>query len=171
MEDLHKRWPHRWLNSKAVARTSKIQGTGVFAKEKIFKGEPVGVLGGVIVHKSQIAEYRTLMTQVGIQIDDDFFIVPTTRDELEKYGVFNHSCNPNIGFSNSITFIAMRDIEPTEELVFDYAFCETFYKGFNCHCGVTTCRKKIHSDDWKIKEIQNKYGDFFSPYLKRKFLK
>jgi SET domain-containing protein len=169
IEDLHKKWPHRWLSPKAEAHDSDIQGTGVFAKDKIIKGESVGVLGGVIVPKDQIGEYRDIMTQVGIQIDDDFFIVPTTREELETQGVFNHSCNPNIGFSNSITYVAMRDIEPGEELVFDYAFCETCYDGFNCHCGSKTCRHKVTQDDWKNKEIQEKYGKYFSPYLRDKF--
>ena len=168
MQDLHQRWPHRWLNSKAEGRPSKIQGTGVFAKEKIFKGEEIGVLGGVIVHKDQIKEYWSIMNQVGIQISDNFFIVPTTREELEKYGVFNHSCESNVGFSNSITFVAMRDIEPGEELVFDYAFCETFYNGFDCKCGTKSCRKKITPEDWKIKSIQEKYRGYFSPYLKDK---
>jgi len=170
VEDLHKKWPHRWLNSKAEARHSGIQGTGVFAKEKILKGESIGVLGGVIVHKNDIQEYRSIMTQVGIQIDDDFFIVPTTREELEENGVYNHSCDPNIGFSNSITYIAIRDIEAGEELVFDYAFCETFYNGFDCHCGSEACRHKITSDDWKIKDIQKEYGKYFSPYLKNKII-
>ena len=168
MEDLHNKWPHRWLNHKAEVRPSKIEGTGVFAKEKILKDEPCGVLGGVIVHRNDIKEYRSLMTQVGIQIDSDFFIVPTTREELEKQGVFNHSCEPNAGFSNSITFIAMRDIEPGEELVFDYAFCETAYDGFECHCNTRTCRHKITSEDWKLRDIQEKYSEYFSPYLRSK---
>src|SRR6185437_15536376 len=127
MEDLHQRWGHRWLNPKAECRESKIEGLGVFANKKILKGEVCGVLGGVIVHRDDIKEYRKIMTQVGIQVDRDFFIVPTNREDLEKYGVFNHSCNPNIGFLNSIAFVAIRDVEPREELVFDYAFCETYY--------------------------------------------
>ena len=171
MQDLHQKWPHRWVNSKAEARLSKIAGTGVFAKEKIFRGETCGVLGGVIVHRDSIQEYRAMMSQVGIQIDWDFFIVPTTREELEKQGVFNHSCAPNVGFSNSVTFIAMRDVEPGEELVFDYAFCETFYDGFECKCGSSDCRKQITSDDWKKKEIQQKYLEYFSPYLRDKIQK
>ncbi|MCH7493002.1 SET domain-containing protein [Patescibacteria group bacterium] len=168
MEDLHKIWPHRWLSSKAEPSQSLIQGSGVFAKKKIYKGESVGVLGGVVVHKNQIKKYWQLMTHVGIQIDDSFFIVPTTREELEKHGVFNHSCEPNIGFSNSITFVTIKDIEPGQELVFDYAFCETLRDSFTCRCGTKTCRKKISPEDWKSKKIQEKYKKFFSPYLKDK---
>jgi SET domain-containing protein len=168
MQDLHERWHHRWLSPKAEARSSNIQGTGVFAKEKILKGEPVGVLGGVIVHKDDIKEYQSILGHVGIQIDDNFFIVPTTREELERDGVFNHSCNPNIGFSNSLTFVAMRDIETGEELVLEYAFSEALYESFDCRCNAKNCRKKISPDDWKNKDIQNKYKIYFSPYLKDK---
>ena len=171
MEDLHNRWPHRWLSPKAEARKSGIQGTGVFAKEKILKGENIGVLGGVIVPTSEIAEYRKIMTQVGIQIDDSFFIVPTTREELERLGVFNHSCEPNIGFSNSITYVAMRDIEPGEELVFDYGFNETAYDGFDCHCGTKSCRHHITPKDWMNTDLQEKFGRYFSPYLRDKIAK
>jgi len=170
MQDLHQRWPHRWLSKKAEAKPSKIQGTGVFAKKSISKGEEVGVLGGVIVHKNEIEDYRALMTQVGIQIGENFFIVPTSREELEQFGVFNHSCNPNIGFSNSITFVAIRDIKPDEELVFDYAFNETFFPGFECNCKTASCRRKITQDDWKDKNIQEKYLKYFSPYLKDRIL-
>lgn len=168
MQDLHQLWPHRWLSPKAKPRQSNIQGIGVFAKEKILKGEKVGVLGGIIVSKAHIREYRKIMTQVGIQIDDNFFIVPATREELEKYGVFNHCCEPNIGFSNSITYIAIRDVKKGEELVFDYAFCETYFDGFNCNCGSKFCRHHITKDDWKNKDIQKKYYNYFSPYLKSK---
>jgi hypothetical protein len=168
IKDPHSKWSHRWLNKKAVARSSKIEGTGVFSNNKITFREPVGVLGGVIVHKNEIKEYWEIMGHVGIQIDDDFFIVPTTREELEMYGVFNHSCEPNCGFSNSITLVALRDIEVGEELVFDYAFCEIYQKGFDCKCGTNNCRKRITANDWKLAKIQKKHIKYFSPYLRDK---
>lgn len=165
-DDLHNKWSHRWLNSKAEARQSNIEGLGVFAREDISKGEYLAVLGGVIVPKAEIEEYWRTVGHVGIQVNDNFFIVPTTRQELEVKGVFNHSCEPNIGFNDSITFIAIRDIKAGEELVFDYAFNETYHHGFDCNCQIKNCRKHITADDWKLEEIKNKYGQYYSPYLK-----
>ncbi len=162
------RWHHRWLNPKAKAGASAIEGMGVFAKDRILKGEVVGVLGGLIVPTSEIEDYRKIMGQVGIQADVGFFIVPATRNELEEFGVFNHSCEPNVGFINSITLVAIKDIEVTVECVFDYAFCETAYKGFTCRCGRVGCRKTIASNDWQREDIQKKYGCYYSPYLKSK---
>ena len=166
MEDLHKKWPHRWFNSKAEARKSKIHGIGVFAKKNIRLGEAVGVLGGVIVPKSDIKKYWKMMGHVGIQIDEIFFIVPTTREELERGGVFNHSCQPNLGFSNSITLIAIKNINAGDELVFDYAFNETTHS-FKCNCGSAQCRGKIRPNDWQDPKLIKKYGRFYSPYLKK----
>lgn len=165
MEDLHKRWPHRWITSKAESRKSQLHGFGVFAKDLIKKGENVGVFGGIVVPTKDIRKYWEKVAHIGIQISDDFFIVPSTRKEVEIGGVFNHSCNPNCGFVNTFTLIALKDINPEEELVFDYAFCETYMDNFECNCNSNNCRKTISGNNWQIKEIQEKYIKFFSPYL------
>jgi uncharacterized protein len=169
MKDLHNTWAHRWITPKARSAQSKIDRLGVVAIQDIKKGEPVGVLGGVIVSSREIEKYWYKMGHVGIQIDDNFFIVPTSREELEITGVFNHSCDPNCGFSNSITFITLRDIKAGEELVFDYAFCESKIKEFVCECGSLNCRKVIKPTDWKNSELWEKYGEYYSPYLREKF--
>lgn len=168
MEDLHNRWSHRWLHPNAECRESPIHGLGVFAKRSINKGEIVAILGGLIVPKEEIQGYWDILGHVGIQINEDFFIVPSSREELKKKGVFNHSCNPNIGFVDDIRFVAIRDIEPEEEICFDYAFNETIDEGFECNCGSKNCRKVVKPSDWKNPEIRKRYREFFSPYLRRK---
>lgn len=168
MKDLHNKWSHRWLSPKAEARNSVIHGLGVFAKAQIGAGEDIAVLGGVIVPRSEIREYWEIMGHVGIQFNDDFFIVPTSREELEEKGVFNHSCEPNLGFKDSITLIAIKDIEPGQELVFDYAFNETYHDSFKCNCGSKNCRDTIRPDDWQKLEIKEEYAEFYSPYLRNK---
>jgi len=168
MQDLHKRWSHRWLSPKAEVKNSPIHGLGVFAKSSIKAGEEVGVLGGIIVSKSEIQEYWKIMGHVGIQFNNNFFIVPTSREELKEKGVFNHSCEPNLGFGDSITLVAIKDIEPDQELVFDYAFNETYHNSFQCNCESEGCRGTIKPDDWQKPEIKEKYKDFYSPYLKNK---
>lgn len=162
-------WGTRWLTPKAKPIQSNIEGLEVQAIRLIKKGEPVGVLGGLVIHKKEIKEYWKKEGHVGIQISNDFFIVPPNRNELRKYGVYNHSCDPNIGFGNeSIIFYAIKDIKPDEELVFDYAMCEIDKPSFRCNCGTKNCRKIVKPSDWKQKDIQKKYGKYFSPYLKSK---
>ncbi len=164
------RWKHRWINPKAVSKTSPVQGEGVFAKETINKGEVVGVLGGIVVPKTEHKEYLKELGHIGIQIHDDFFICPSSREE-HKQGIFNHSCEPNCGFNKAIILVAMRNIKAGEELCFDYAFCETEFEDFKCNCKKQGCRKRITKNDWRIRSIQEKYFDYFSPYIKEKIKK
>lgn len=163
------KWGTRWLTSKAKVKNSNIEGLGVVAVKSITKGEPVGVLGGIIVPKSEVKEYWKKEGHVGIQISDEFFIVPPNRAELKKYGVYNHSCDPNIGFgAESIVLYATRNIKPGEELVFDYAGCELNKPAFKCNCGSENCRGVVKPTDWKNKTIQKNYGKYFSPFVKSK---
>ena len=67
-----------------------------------------------------------------------------------------------------ITFVAMRDINKDEELTVDYAFIDNEDYSFKCTCGSEKCRKIITDFDWKIKELQVKYYDYFAQYLKDK---
>jgi hypothetical protein len=147
---------------------SAIHGLGLVAKEHIDKGEIIFIYGGVIVPKTEIKDYWKELGHIGLQIGDDFWICPTSRKEIEDQGVVNHSCEPNAGFQNQITLIAMSEIILGEEITFDYAFSESFMEGFECKCGRSNCRKKITEDDWKIKSIREKYEEYYSPYLKKK---
>lgn len=168
MEDLHKKWPHRWVTPKARAMHSKIHGTGVEAIEDIEKGEIVFVLGGIIVPSSEIKEYQKKVGDFGTKINDDFWIVPSSKEEIEVGGAVNHSCDPNLGFNGEISVIAIKDIKTGEELTMDYALYHTAMENMGCNCGSENCRKIIKSTDWMIKELQEKYYEYFSPYLKEK---
>lgn len=160
---------HRWLTPKAESYDSPAHGLGIRAKEDIKEGEDILVYGGVIIDKSQTQEYWDLMGHIGTQIDDNFFIVPTSREEIKARGTINHSCEPSCGFKDQIQLFAIRDIKAGEEITLDYAFCESLYPmNFECKCGAKSCRKVVTNNDWKIKEVQEKYGKYFSPYLKRK---
>lgn len=88
--DLHSRWSHRWHNPKVQPFSSKVHGLGAKAKELILKGETVFVYGGIIVPKTEILEYRERLGEIGIPISDDFFLVPTSHEELEVEGIMNH---------------------------------------------------------------------------------
>ena len=160
------KWGTRWITSKARPIKSKIDSRGVEAIKPIKKGETVAVLGGLIVPKNQIKEYWKKMGIVGIQMSDGFYIVPPNHQELEKYGVYNHSCDPNIGFHESIVVYAIRNIKKGEELVIDYAMTETDKPSFKCNCGSKNCRKVIRPTDWKLKDVQKRLGKYFSPFLR-----
>ncbi|MDO8335893.1 MAG: SET domain-containing protein-lysine N-methyltransferase [Candidatus Saccharibacteria bacterium] len=171
-DNFHQRWSHRWLSPKTEVRESPICATGVFAVESIKKGEVIRVTGGIVLPKSQASEYNKLLNyvvdNVYLDISDDFALAPTPED-LELTATINHSCEPNAGFLDTITIIAIRDIEEGEEIGWDYAFSQTTFDNFECRCLTPSCRKIIKATDWQIKSIQDKFGSYFSPYLKSKF--
>lgn len=65
----------------------------------------------------------------------------------------------------------MRTIEPGEEITFDYAMSDSnnfLFGDWECLCGSHNCRGKITCDDWKNPELWQRYGQYFTPYLKKK---
>jgi len=169
MEDLHLHWKHRWLTPKAKVFKSKIFGYAPHAIQNIDKGELIRVTGGIVIPKKDIKKYQEKIGfSAEIQVDDNFFLAPSDDNERKDTGLFNHSCNPSVGFLDSIRIIAIRNIKSGEELCLDYAFYGGAFEPFECRCDSKNCRKIITIDDWKIKEIQEKYGEYFSPYLKKK---
>ena len=161
----------RWLTPKAMSYESPKHGLGIKAIAEIKKGEDILVYGGLIISSDETKEYWDLMGHIGTQIDDHFFIVPANREEIKHTGTINHSCEPNTGFKDQIQLIAIRDIHPHEEITLDYAFCESSHPmNFSCSCGSSHCRKTVTNNDWQLTEQQKKYGQYFSPYLKRRFM-
>lgn len=155
------------LSNKVEIRTNSLNGKGIFAKENIKKGEIVFIKGGHILTRDEIFSSEVINSY--FPISDEYFLGATNKDEEEQIKLFqNHSCNPNVGLHGEITFIAMRDIEKDEELTVDYAFIDNEDYSFECTCGSNNCRKTITGFDWKIKELQDKYYEYFAQYLKDK---
>jgi SET domain-containing protein len=161
----------RWINPKIEVKISPLGGIGIFAKDKIVKGEIIGIPAGILIEKKDWLDYTKENGDLGMQIDDNFFLCPESREDVEKIGAVNHSCNPNTGMDGTLLNVAMRDIEQGEECTVDYGTCFSFHKEFGCNCGTENCRKKITSEDWKIDELQNRLGDYFSYFLKKKINK
>ncbi|HMP85080.1 MAG TPA: SET domain-containing protein [Candidatus Paceibacterota bacterium] len=69
----------------------------------------------------------------------------------------NHSCDGNVGFDVKNNFVAMRDIEPGEELCWDYGLAEKNPDFMlKCKCGSKKCRKLITGHDW-LDNVDNEY--------------
>ena len=62
----------------------------------------------------------------------------------------------------------MRDIQAGEELCHDYAMARSLTYELKCRCGSNLCRGIVTGEDWKRKDLQSRYGDYFSSYLLRK---
>ena len=157
-----------YISPKAAIKESGIHGRGLFAVESIPQGEVVCVKGGYIFDGRQLAAMPDWFRAAEIQIDRDLFIGPVSEQEREGSMVFsNHSCDPNIGVQGQIVFVAMRNIEPGEELTHDWATTDDGDYEMSCECGAAECRKVITGKDWQRPDLQQKYRGYMSWYLQR----
>lgn len=158
-----------YISPKAAARESSIHGTGLFAIAPITKGEVVCVKGGYIFNRHTLQTMPDWYRAAEIQIADDLFIGPLAEDERAGSMIFsNHSCEPNIGVQGQVVFVAMRDIEAGEELTHDWATTDDDDYEMDCRCGAASCRKVITGQDWRRKDLQEKYRGYLSWYLAEK---
>lgn len=158
-----------YLNPKCqVDQYEDKGGCGVVAREPIQKDEVISVWGGGrIVPAKDLDPTMESFTQRVIQVEEGLFLVAALP--LEPTDCFNHSCEPNIGFSGQLCLVAMRDIVPGEELNFDYAMCDgSSYDEFDCQCGSRNCRGKVKGSDWSLPELWERYDGYFMPYLARR---
>lgn len=167
---MQKRSTH-WVSPKLEARANPAKGNfGLFAAQFIPAGEMVVCWGGDIVTSAQFALLSPHEKEHSSQVEDDLYQVPCRDEEPGDY--VNHSCAPNIGFISSITLVALRDIQPDEEVCIDYAMCDsTPYDEFDCGCGTAVCRGRITGNDWQLPQLQAAYDGYFSPYLQRRINK
>jgi uncharacterized protein len=159
---------HSFLSGKLEGRSFPGKGgKGVFATERVEKGEILTVWGGIVVPGSRFFEFTDYARTHSIQVEEDLYLMPLTGDDPADY--FNHSCDPNAGLYGQISLVAMRVIEKGEEVCFDYAMSDSNpYDEFECSCGSPNCRGKITADDWALPDLQKRYEGYFTPYLQRR---
>ncbi len=162
-----------WVNPKIIIQNVDRKGIGSFAGSPISKDEVIIVQGGKIMDYKQILEsdYKSFNDHC-FQIEKDLLVCPTEPKTEYLDGVFqvNHSCHPNCGFKGQIVLVAMKDIQPGEEITYDYAMTDAnrhhvTCTEMECFCGTDTCRHVITGDDWKNEDLQKKYKGFFSAYI------
>jgi len=164
-----KRNASSYRSVKTEIRKSDTEGHGLFAKELIREGEIVSVRGGHIITRQMEENVNKPDGYWGYPIADDYVLAPLNTQEVADVMMFlNHSCDPNVGILGQIIFVAMRDIDSNEELTIDYAMFGANKEPMQCNCRSTNCRGIITDSDWRIKNLQEKYGGYFSSYIQMK---
>ena len=134
---------------------SPIQGYGAFATERIPAGTRlVEYVGERLTPDQADARYpddeadrhHTYL----FAIDDDVVVDAAVDGNEARF--INHSCDPNCDAvieEKRIWIETIRDVEPGEELAYDYAYIledrhtPAAKKRFPCHCGSVNCRGTI----------------------------
>lgn len=101
------------------------------------------------------AATHTHPSKYTVQVNDEAHII-LSPDFLQYT---NHSCNPNVFFdTSSMEFIALKAIEPGDELTFFYPSTEWFMaEPFHCLCGEANCIGTIKGAKELPAEIINRY--------------
>ena len=188
----------------AEAEDETIHGKGLVASAKVYKGEVVWfdpASKPEIVDDETAAEddlvaiadiqadpnpFNKMVHHFTVQVSDTHYEGFEGARTIEEIKIIvnndasffmNHSCDPNCWFSvaNSSIMVARRDIEPGEEITFDYGLQESanfpwFDDGaFACGCGAKRCRGRLRPTDWmRLCDEQWYPDDAFAPYLKDK---
>jgi SET domain-containing protein len=124
-------------------------GKGCFSTEFIKNGEFICFCQGKEVSWNE-QERRYLEGKD--RLDDPLQMSETEYIELDRpYIYFNHSCNPNSGIRGKNELIAIKNINPGDEIVYDYStvtWDDLWVKThgswtMNCACNEKNCRKII----------------------------
>src|SRR5215510_10127502 len=157
-----------YLSPKTAVHESPIEGRGLFAVEPMRKGEIVAIKDGYIFNRQTWCDIGKSLGPADIPIAEDFVIGPLRAEEREGNMIFsNHSCDPNIGVQGQIVFVAMRVVQPGEELTHDWAMTDCDDSSMACNCGAACCRRIVTGADWKQVALQEKYRGYFSWYLQQ----
>ncbi|XXQ34806.1 SET domain-containing protein [Plasmodiophora brassicae] len=170
-----------WYDPRAELRHRPDGALGMFCRTTpgmAFRaGEKILVFSGKVVHRDQLLEPGALSArdwEMSLQVHQDLWQIPAWKesgDKCETTDYVNHSCDPSCGMLDSVTVVAIRDIQEGEEITIDYAMVNDGLitepsDNFVCSCNSSICRGKITSSDWRIPELQRRYGDYFSPFMR-----
>jgi SET domain-containing protein len=142
------------------------RGRGVVAERNFKHGEVIAIWRGSIITEREVIALPESERNQLLQVDEDAFLI--TNKALLAVDYINHSCEPNCGFTDSTTLVAMREIAAGEAITFDYAMSDTkAIFAFDCWCSTSKCRKKIIGNDWRLADLQERYSGWFAPHVAR----
>jgi len=100
----------------------------------------------------ELAQLSPDQRRLVLQVDENHYLL----SDVEGWADWvNHCCKPNAGLRGQVTLVAMRDIEPGEEICYDYAMSDgSAYDGFECRCERVGCRGRVSGDDWMLAEMK-----------------
>ena len=136
-------------------RPSPMQGLGAFATHRIPAGTRLVEYAGERLTPAQAeARYPDVPGErhhTFLFAIDELVVIDAAVDGNDARWI-NHSCAPNcdaVVDEGRIWIESIRDIQPGEELAYDYAFTLTerhtpaAKRRYPCHCGAVTCRKTM----------------------------
>ncbi len=139
------------------------KGFGLFTNKRIKKGELAFIVAGPARHFTSKTSEECYRYQNWFAVDKDTWI-----DPVSPYVFSNHSCAPNLGIRDKREFVALYEIEPNEELTFDYSITEDeLLWQLVCACGEKECRKVIRSIQFLPKDVYTQRLPYIPKYFQK----
>jgi len=135
------------LHPDICVKKSSIEGKGLFSKKRIPKGTILWRFKDDRVYtknqrKKFSKKYKALLKKYGYEDEKNNLIYCTDN---AKY--WNHSCEPNVAGFNEEMDIAIKNINPGEEITYDAGFGRwTCLPIKRCNCGSINCRRTIKKE-------------------------
>lgn len=164
-QSLHRQLLALWNRGQSrfcEVRGSEIHGRGVYATTLIPEGERIIEYVGEIIDKKESGRRGVTQQRKSLKTGDAAVYIFTLNKTHDLDGnvpwntarLINHSCAPNCEawISGRRIFIhALRDIQPGEELTFDYGFDVDCFEDHPCLCGKPECIGYIVSrEQWPL---------------------
>jgi hypothetical protein len=138
-----------WETAQVVFKRSPIHGTGGFARQFIPKDAQVIEYVGERIDKAESLRR--------CEADNPYIFTLNQETDLDgsmewnPARFINHSCAPNCEAEvaeDRIWIVAHRDIQPGEEITFNYGFDLEDYKEYPCHCRAPNCVGFIVAEEY-----------------------
>lgn len=155
-----------WIDPRVEIRDSPLHGRGMFARESFGSNEVVLIWGGTVFTEAELKAGKAKPGSVTLIEEGLYLGDPAGAPEADDF-CLNHSCDSNLWMRDAITLVTRDVVEEDEELTIDYALWETnpTWRIGACRCGSPRCRGVVSGADWKLQELQERYGDRFSPVI------
>jgi uncharacterized protein len=140
------------MKKKHLVKSSKIHGTGVFAKCDIKKGEKIIEYVGKKITKEKsekIAEKTLELSKSNPHLGGVYIFDLNKKYDLDgnfSYNsarYINHSCNPNAeseqDHKDRIWIKALKDIKKGDEITYNYSYDFLNVESHICKCGSDNC--------------------------------
>ena len=118
-------------------------GLGLFATKPIKRTAYIATYRGQRISNEEADRREARGARYMFTLNSRWTIDGSPRWNVARY--INHSCRPNakpVGRNSGIVIVALRRIEPREEITYDYGreYLKYFFE--NCGCRCALCRKK-----------------------------
>ena len=130
-----------------IIRSSAIHAAGCYTTTSVRKGERVAEYTGHVVTKAEAdTAYEDSPITYLFGLGDGTMVI----DGHSTAMFINHSCDANCETDEKngrVWIVAIRDIEPGEEITYDYCLYDGGDDEAHCNCGAKICRGTMYSPE------------------------